>query len=158
MRALLILISLILFSCTSYAPKGLAGGFVETQLNATTWKINVNGNGFTSNTRVDDYALLRASELTIENGYKYFLVTSSSQDVKKNKVKLSDGTSRTTGTINGGLISATTTDTPARYSNVSKYRSELIFTMVDSNRVSEDMIAYDAQLIYDSLTEKYNIE
>ena len=75
MKNLITLLSVILLSscATSYQSEGMTGGYVDTQLSETLWKVSVNGNGYTSQSKVGDYALLRASELTIDKGYKYFM-------------------------------------------------------------------------------------
>ena len=72
MKYFLSLMTIVFISscATSYQSQGMSGGYVDTQLSETLWKVSVNGNGYTSSSQVGDYALLRASELTIEKGYK----------------------------------------------------------------------------------------
>lgn len=64
----------MLSACTTYHASGMTGGFSETQLNATTYQIRFQGNGFTAARRVDDYLLRRAAELSLEHGYRHFLI------------------------------------------------------------------------------------
>jgi hypothetical protein len=77
----LIKISAILFltSCaTGYHSQGfLGGGYSEIITSPDTFIVTFKGNGYTSHERALRYVLLRASELTIKNGYKYFVVVSS---------------------------------------------------------------------------------
>ena len=68
-------IAFLLGGCaTPYQSKGYTGGFSETQLAADTYEIKFNGNGYSSEERTDDFAMLRASELALANWYPYFVV------------------------------------------------------------------------------------
>jgi len=70
--------SVFLMRCaTSYHSEGLTGGYCETTTAPDSFIVTFKGNGYTSSEKVMRYALRRASELTLENGYKYFIVTTS---------------------------------------------------------------------------------
>ena len=123
MKNLITLLSVILLSscATSYQSSGFTGGYVDTQLSETLWKVSVGGNGSTSQSKIGDIALLRASELTIDKGYKYFIIANRNQD------KLTNITNR--------------------------YSDEIVFEML--NDKIDGVFIYDAQIIYNSLSEKY---
>jgi len=123
MNKLIKLLSVILLSscATSYQSSGFTGGYVDTQLSETLWKVSVGGNGSTSQSKIGDIALLRASELTIDKGYKYFIIANRNQD------KLTNITNR--------------------------YSDEIVFEML--NDKIDGVFIYDAQIIYNSLSEKY---
>lgn len=76
---LLILATLLVSACsTKYQQKGWFGdGYSEIITNPDTFIVNFSGNSSTSHEKVLQYALLRASELTLERGYNYFVVTRS---------------------------------------------------------------------------------
>lgn len=57
---------------TAYQAKGLTGGFSETVLSPDTFKIDFKGNGYTSNERASDFAVLRAADKSLELGCNYF--------------------------------------------------------------------------------------
>jgi hypothetical protein len=57
---------------TPYQQSGYRGGFTETRLAPDIFAISFAGNSFTSPERVSDFALLRAAELTLNNGYNRF--------------------------------------------------------------------------------------
>lgn len=59
---------------TAYQPKSFTGGYSEVRLNAETVEISVAGNGYTSTERARNIALLRAADLTLESGFKRFIV------------------------------------------------------------------------------------
>jgi len=77
-----ILLTMVLFAfailsgcSTPYTQKGFLGGFTETKLDSTSYKVTFNGNGMTSRETVIKYMLYRCAELTAEAGYKYFEIT-----------------------------------------------------------------------------------
>lgn len=72
-RAFLFAVVLSLVGCaTAYQSKGMTGGFSETDLGPTSFKIAFSGNGFTSAERASDFAMLRAADKSIEDGCNYF--------------------------------------------------------------------------------------
>ena len=74
MVAIVLLSTLILMEgcATSYQPKGLTGGFADRQISEDTFTITFQGNGFTSQDRSNELALVRAADVTIEHGFSYF--------------------------------------------------------------------------------------
>ena len=75
---------IILTSCsTQYQRTGEFGGFNQsgyndTRTNANTVTVSFMGNGLTPINKVKTYLLYRCAEVTINNGYDYFIVTSTS--------------------------------------------------------------------------------
>lgn len=60
-------------SCaTPYGETGYSGGYESNWLAPDVLSVDVSGNGFTSDQRVKDYALLQAAERGQQAGYKYF--------------------------------------------------------------------------------------
>ncbi|MCY4362884.1 MAG: hypothetical protein OXE42_11985 [Gammaproteobacteria bacterium] len=77
-RAAIYLVILLLAGCaTSYQPKGLTGGFSEIQIAEGTYQITFEGNAYTDKRKTIDFTLLRSAEITLENGYRYFVITDS---------------------------------------------------------------------------------
>src|SRR5437016_7742233 len=67
------LAALVLSSCaTPYQHMGLGGGFTDKQIAPNTFRIHFRGNGYTPDDRAQDFAFLRASELTLAHGYQFF--------------------------------------------------------------------------------------
>jgi hypothetical protein len=72
-RAFMLVFVISLGGCaTAYQSKGMTGGFSETDLGPTSFKIAFSGNGFTSPERASDFAMLRAADKSIEDGCNYF--------------------------------------------------------------------------------------
>ena len=70
--------SIILMGCaTSYQKESYTGGFSETQLGENVFQVSFSGNSYTSRKKASDFTLLRAAELSLENGFKYFIVVDS---------------------------------------------------------------------------------
>lgn len=66
---------------TAYGPADSKGyGYTETRIEADRYRIVFAGDGATPPNVVEDYALLRAAELAIENGYDWFRVVGRSMD------------------------------------------------------------------------------
>ena len=79
-RLVLFGIAILVTSCaTAYRKVGLTGGFSETQLSENVFQVSFRGNGYTSRERASDFALLRSSELSLLNGYRYFIIIEAGQ-------------------------------------------------------------------------------
>jgi hypothetical protein len=72
--------AVLLVSCeTPYSSNGFLGGYSDTALAPDVYRISFKGNGYTSNERTQDFAVLRAAELTLSHGYRYFQVINETQ-------------------------------------------------------------------------------
>jgi hypothetical protein len=52
----------------------IAGGYSEVRLTPTSWRVLVEGNGFTERGEVEQFLMRRAAELTLEQGMRYFVL------------------------------------------------------------------------------------
>ena len=88
MRKLLAYSILVLLAAcqTPYQPLGFGGGFSETRLASDRAIIYFRGNGYTSMETARKFAFRRAAEFTVENGYSYFVVESTGQDVLTSRI------------------------------------------------------------------------
>ena len=67
---------------TGYHPANLLGrGYSEMALSQDTYVVSFNGNGLTSEGTVQSYLLRRCAELTLNSGYKYFVVITGKTSV-----------------------------------------------------------------------------
>lgn len=70
-------ISLLTLGCaTTYtsADDSVTGGYTDTRLAPDTWLVVVQGNSLTSRGEVEQYAMRRCAELTLEQGKRYFVL------------------------------------------------------------------------------------
>ncbi|MEZ5897054.1 MAG: hypothetical protein R3C51_11715 [Parvularculaceae bacterium] len=87
MRVLMIVAAMLtLGACatavgTAYGPADSKGyGYTQTRIEADRYRVSFAGDGATPPELVEDYALLRAAELAVENGYDWFRVVGRSLD------------------------------------------------------------------------------
>lgn len=81
---------LALASCmtaTPYQPASSStsaarGGYSDTQIESNRFRVTFSGNTLTSRETVERYLLYRAAELTVQNGFDYFVL--SDRDTEKN--------------------------------------------------------------------------
>ena len=60
---------------TKYQPRAGAGGYSDTKLNADTYEVRYETNGFSNHQATSVFLLRRAAELTLEQGRRYFLLS-----------------------------------------------------------------------------------
>ena len=77
-----ILICLLIVNCsTPYQPNGMLGGYSSKKLDETTFRVEFKGNQHTDAKIVFDYLERRCAEITVENGFDYFIVFQDSSYV-----------------------------------------------------------------------------
>ena len=82
-KILTVLLCLSLVGCaTGYHSKAFTGGYSNMKLQDNIFKVTFRGNAYSSMERTGDFALLRSAEITIENGYKYFVVLETNSFIK----------------------------------------------------------------------------
>lgn len=126
----------ILFSDIS----GLSeGGFSETQLSENTWIVNFRGNEDTRKDRTVDLSLLRSAELTLENGFNYFVVAESGTDIRTETYVMS---------LPGQPAMAGTDIKPTSSNTVVMFKA----------KPENTPNAFDAKFIIKSIKGKYDIK
>ena len=74
---------MLLAACaTEYQPNGLMGGYSDELLTENTALISFQGNGYTSKIKTRRFALQRAAEFTVEQGYDYFFIEDGESEVQ----------------------------------------------------------------------------
>jgi hypothetical protein len=65
----------LLTSCaTAYQPDGVAGGYSDRRLAGNAVQVSFRGNRFNSPEMLQSYLLRRCADVTLQNGYEYFVV------------------------------------------------------------------------------------
>lgn len=84
------LLTLMLAGCsTSYHQKGFFGdGYSDYRVNQDKFAVTFRGNEFTDSEDVRRFALIRAAELTLQNGFRYFKILSE-KDVSRQAIETS---------------------------------------------------------------------
>jgi hypothetical protein len=144
---------------TAYKREGFTGGFSETQLGENVFQVSFRGNGFSSRTRASDFALLRSSEITLENGFRYFIITDSEKYSKKSSYK-TPTRSHTTGRAhsygNYSYGSAKTKTYGGQTYKISKPRANNTIVCFEEKPNIVGAV-FDATFIVSSIKQKYNI-
>ena len=159
-NVLLLLAALFLNACaTSYQNTGFTGGYSETQLDENVFKVSFRGNGYTSRERASDFALLRSAELTLQNGYAYFVIVDEESHTR-NSTYTTPTTSNTTANVYGSgnyaYGTATTTTSGGQTYNISKPSNSNTIVLFEEK--PESGFSYNAEFIYRELREKYGIK
>jgi hypothetical protein len=76
-----VLMSAAIVACSTATPyqpdlsgQRVSGGYSETRIEDGRYRVNFSGNSLTSRDRVEGYLLSRAAELTVRDGYDWFLI------------------------------------------------------------------------------------
>jgi hypothetical protein len=65
----------LLAACaTAYQPDGVSGGYSDQRLNDNTAQVSFRGNRFISPDTLHSYLLRRCADVTLQNGYRYFVL------------------------------------------------------------------------------------
>ena len=104
---------MILASCaTPYGEVGYMGGYEANWLSPDVLSVDVSGNGFTTDQRVRDYALLQAAQRAQQAGYKYFItITNLNQGKVDTFYTPPSATTTTTANVYGNSVYATSNTT-----------------------------------------------
>lgn len=148
MKKLIVLVFVALFFCscaTGYHSKTGSGGYSQTQLDQNVFKVSFSGNTMSDMERVVDFALLRAAELTIENGFEYFAVIGGNNDATN--VGLTVGNAYGYNNSVFGLAQT-----------INAKKRTISRTIICFNQRPTSIFVYDASFVYGSITKKYNIQ
>lgn len=143
------LLVLLFTGCaTSYQPDALTGGYNEMQLDENVFKVSFRGNAYVSKEKAVNYALLRAGEVTLLHGYKYFVIVDA-QSYSKIGTHTSPTTYRTYGNTtysSGGGIS--TTSKPTTTNTIKCFKT----------KPNTNAMVYNAEFLVKAIKEQYKIK
>jgi hypothetical protein len=160
---------------TSYHSNGFTGGFSDTQFAPDAFRVVFRGNGYTSGERVQDFALLRASELTIQHGFTCFAIVDENNSTRTSSFTTPGhadttayGTSYSSGNIylnpyggsysgtSSAYVNASTTYTPPQTYVFYKPQTGLMFRCFQTK--PDGVFTFDAAFLQQSLKRKYQIK
>ena len=143
LKIIVIFLCAILISSCSTTYKRASGpesvGYYDSILQENMYEVTFNGNSDISSTTAQDYALLRAAEICIENGYKTFDIINSKDNSK----------TETGGYVNHyGRYQSTT------YISSSTYPKIVLIIKCSK----EKNLTFIAEEIKTNLRKKYNLD
>ena len=155
-------IALALSACaTPYGKYGLLGGFADARIDDNTFSISVDTNGFTSQQTTSMHALYRAAELTVENGFDFFVIASGENNSTSMAMAMPGGsTSNTTINAYGSTASARTSTTyaPTTVVPMTFPNSTLVIKSFKGVKPDEVPNAYDARTVMKYLGPQIGVE
>lgn len=160
MKKLLViaLVACVSACSTSYQPYSYfgGGGYRDVQLSENSFRITVEANGYTSKSQAADLALLRAADLTLEKGFKHFVVVDSADQ--------SHGMNYTTPTtttmnITGNKFGATgTAQTYGGQTFYIAFPTPVLTILTFKEKPSISGMVYDAEMTSRSFRTQLNIK
>lgn len=150
-----------LTQCASrYQSQTFTGGYSETQLESNVYRVDFNGNGFTSKARAIDLCLLRCAELCKKAGYSHFIIVENETSLRKVNLS-SSSTSNSTYTVNkynntSYVQGSTTTSGGDNY--VYKPGTSNTVVFMDGKSTNNNEISYNADIIIKSVKSKYKLK
>lgn len=156
MKKLILLLTLTLLAgcATPYQPQGATGGFSELQLDSDSWRITFNGNGFSNAQRAQDFAMLRACQITLEHGFTCFSIIRQ-QDQTEHSQFTTPGSTYTTANVYGNSYQSTTTYYPGQTYNINKPSSGLVIKAYASK--PDEIGTYNAAFLQTQLANMYHV-
>lgn len=157
-----IIFTIILTACaTPYGKYGLLGGFNDSRIDENTFSISVDTNGFTSQQTTSMQALYRAAELTVENGFDFFVIVNSGNNPSSMAMAMpSTSTSNTTINSYGSTAYArtTTTHAPTTVMPIVFPNSTIVIKSFKGKKPEDMSNAYDARSVMKFLAPQLGIE
>lgn len=155
-----LLVPLVLSACaTTYQPQSFTGGFTETQLDKNVFRVSFQGNGYTARERAEDFTLLRSAELTLKNGFNYFVIVDGKSGTDYSAFTTpTQSTTYGSANVYGNTAYGRATTTTTGGQTVVVQRPSSTNTIVCMNDKPEGVFAYDAAFVYRSLSGKYGLQ
>ena len=159
---LLVLIIFVITGCmtsTPYQPMGFKGGYENTQLDKNVFEVTFSGNGLTSRQRVRDFAMLRSAELTIQNGYKYFIsINENTSSTQHTVVTPKTSTTDHNISVSDGYAYGTSNTTTYGGQQMRINKPTTVMRIICLNKKPNDVLSYNAYFIIKSIKNKYDIK
>jgi len=131
-------------------------GYSDTQLNERVYRVSYAGYSIPQS-ECDDLAIMRASEITKEKGYKYFRILTEQQSSQSQSFYI-PGLTYTTGTVSGygntSQVNATSYSTG--FAGTANYPvSTITIEMLREKNDASNIL--DADIIWISLAKKHDV-
>lgn len=151
-------VALALAGCSTplyYGPKSDIGGWEVDRLAADSFRVNFRASGYVGEKIVDDYALLKAADTTLESGFRYFAVLGK-QDISRTTEVDLGANSYATGTYGptGEMNAQSYTQTASVYRPGSSLK---ILCFKKPPATNKGGTVYDAQEVAARLRATYKI-
>ncbi|MDY7025450.1 MAG: hypothetical protein SVC26_03805 [Pseudomonadota bacterium] len=147
----------------SQEPSPLRGEFSTTQIEPMVFEVSFIGSSGTTNEQVADMAMLRAAEVTLQEGAQYFeIIESTQEDIHRSidngynpePINTYSMVQNVEGV--GTVVTQETISNPAAGGQVNSFiQPSAIFVIRLHQTQPADVTTYDARQIYKEVTETY---
>ena len=157
-----VLTVVVLAGCaTPYQRDGGTGGYSEKRLLEYSFRVSFRGNAFTSRQRTSDFCFLRCAEVTLENGYDYFVLVGSVK-IEKYKEPTTPCTPHTPDTACDKCgyyygIRLPIMSGAATYIYAGSRPTNVIYCYKQESGMNESELVFDARSVSKSIRAKYSI-
>ena len=128
------------------------------QIDQNAFKVSFKGNASTSRERSKDFTLLRCADISIENGFKYFVIVGSEHD-SRISTYTTPTRSITNVNVTGYGKSAFGTATTTTYAGQTYvFENPSDESTIICYKEKPEGFSYNAELISKSLRAKYDIQ
>lgn len=134
---------------TPYQPLKSGQGYNEQRIEQNRYRVSFVGNSLTPRETVENYLLFRASELTLDSGYDYFVMSDSDTEARTRytqTVSAYGGPYWGWGWGRGGLGIGVSAASPS-----TDYQAQAFVLMFKGKKPDDNIHAYDARAVRDSL-------
>jgi hypothetical protein len=168
-RLLVVLCVAALAACATATPYQSAGasgserfGYAERRIENNRYTISFNGNALTERDTVESYLLFRAAELTLEQGYDYFIVAQRATDGASRLVPFGAGPARYGFYPHYSWYAPRWGWRPyydpfwddTTYREVTRYEATAEIVLYKGQKPANDPQAFDARQVRDNLADK----
>ena len=124
-----------------------ASGFTETPIADDVYTVHFSGNQSTTFEQATDFALLRCAELALTNGFGYFAIMNEAGGEGEEVVGVG-------GAAAAALLAQATGEAETFSFQAAPSTTNTIRFFAEA---PDDILTYDAQFVYDSVTGKYDL-
>lgn len=132
------------------------GGYRDVQLSENVFRVTVEANAYTTNTRAVDLALLRSAELTLQNGFNYFIIGETA-DHSYSASYTAPSTTNINVTAHGNTAYGTASTYGGQTYNFNFPAPSMTITTFKEKPNLEGTI-YDAELVTRSLRKRLGVK
>jgi hypothetical protein len=145
--ALLVLLLAGCATVTPYQPLKDGQGYAEQRIEPNRFRVSFAGNSSTPRETVENYLLFRATELTLLNGYDYFVMTGTDTEAQT-RYQQSISAFGGTGWYSrySGLGIGVGTSTP-----ITEYQAQAFVTMFKGQKPAGSADAFDAREVRNNI-------
>lgn len=132
-------------------------GYTDTQLNESVYRVSYAGYSIPQS-ECDDFAIMRASEIAKEKGYKYFRILTEKQS-SHNESLYVPGSTYTTGTVSGygNVAQMNATSYSSGFWGTGSYPVSTITIEMLKEKV-DSLDTLDAEIIWSSFAQKHGVD